>query len=151
MEPVVEAAPAAAVRPLRHAVLRPHQRPEELVYPGDDDPAAGHFVARDAGGEVVGAASVVPEPPPWDPARADAWRLRGMATAPGRRGQGIGARLLAAATAHAAVNGCRLLWCNARLPAVAFYERAGMAVRGTPFEEAGIGPHVAMWRTVGPG
>src|SRR4051812_30354794 len=34
----IERLDAAGVRPLRHVVLGPHQRAEELVYPGDDDP-----------------------------------------------------------------------------------------------------------------
>jgi len=41
-----------------------------------------------------------------------------------------------------------LLWCNARVPAVAFYERAGFEVRGEPWDEPHIGPHVAMLRRV---
>src|SRR4051812_41835612 len=38
----IERLDAAGVRPLRQVVLRPHQRAEELVYPGDDDPRTLH-------------------------------------------------------------------------------------------------------------
>src|SRR4051812_35333296 len=97
--------PAAETRPLRQRVLRPHQRPEDLVLAGDDDPDSGHFAAQDVDGEVIGTASVRREPPPWAPGWAagePAWRLRGMATAPEARGIGIGARLLDRVIDHVA-------------------------------------------------
>jgi predicted GNAT family N-acyltransferase len=37
-----------------------------------------------------------------------------------------------------------LLWCNARVPAVAFYERAGFNTRGEVWNDPQIGPHIAM-------
>ena len=39
-----------------------------------------------------------------------------------------------------------VLWCNARTPARAFYERAGLVVRGAEWVDPEIGPHVVMWR-----
>jgi predicted GNAT family N-acyltransferase len=38
------------------------------------------------------------------------------------------------------------MWCNARIPAVPFYERLGWKTFGAAFEVAGIGPHVKMFR-----
>ena len=38
----------------------------------------------------------------------------------------------------------RLMWCNARVPAVRFYEKLGWAVSGEPFEIPTAGPHVKM-------
>jgi predicted GNAT family N-acyltransferase len=52
--------------------------------------------------------------------------------------------VLAAALAHARAHGAELVWCNARVPARAFYERAGFAVHGDEWEDPDIGPHVAM-------
>jgi hypothetical protein len=40
------------------------------------------------------------------------------------------------------------LWCNARLAAVGFYERAGMVTTGEIWEEPVIGPHIAMFAQV---
>ena len=138
----VERATAEETRPLRHAVLRPHQRPEELVYPSDDAPGTLHAIVRD-GDRVVGTATVSREPHPRDPAEGD-WRVRGMATAPEARGAGIGAALLQACVDHARAAGGRRVWCNARTPARTFYERAGFAVEGEEFELPGIGPHWLM-------
>jgi GNAT superfamily N-acetyltransferase len=129
----------AAVRELRHLLLRPHQRPEDLVYEGDDAPDALHLGAFEDG-RLVGIASIARDPPPGsrDPS---AWRIRGMATLPEVRGRGIGGALLEACLTHARSRGASLVWCNGRVPAVAFYRRHGFAsVRG-PFELPGTGPH----------
>lgn len=140
--------PVEVTLPLRQQVLRPHETLDQLRLTGDDDPDAGHFAAFDAGGLVVGTASVRREAPPWAPAETGAWRLRGMATAELRRGGGIGSAVLHAVVKHVADHGGGLLWCNARLPALAFYQRAGFAIRGEPWDEPQIGPHIAMQRMV---
>ena len=86
---------------------------------------------------------MLPEPHPETPAEGD-WRLRGMATAPGRRGRGLGAVLVAACAAHATDAGGRRLWCHARVRAVALYERAGFERETGTFDVPGIGPHVRL-------
>ena len=139
---------AAVTRPLRQRVLRPHETLEQLVLAGDDDPDSGHFVVLEDG-EVVGTGSVRREPPPWK-TDGPAWRLRGMATAEGRRSRGIGTAVLTAVVAHVHERGGGLLWCNARLPAVRFYERGGFVTRGDSWEDPVIGPHIVMERTVDP-
>lgn len=140
----VERVPAAAVHPLRHRVLRPHQAPEDQALPGDDAPGAATFAVRDDDGHLVGSASITPEPHPGDGRPGD-FRLRGMATDPDRgRGIGAGALALAACVDHARAHGGARVWCNARTPARGFYERAGFAVEGGEFEIAGIGPHFRM-------
>jgi GNAT superfamily N-acetyltransferase len=146
----VEVVAAAVTFPLRQQVLRPHQPMEELALPGDDDPDALHVAARTVDSNVVGTASVRREPPPWEPARSDGWRLRGMATTEELRGRGIGGRMLDVVLAHVAAHGGGLLWCNARVPAEPFYARAGLASRGDPWIDPDLGPHVAMWCWVAP-
>jgi GNAT superfamily N-acetyltransferase len=135
---------ADVVRPLRQAILRPHQGLADRVYPGDALPGAAHFAARtDPGAAPIGIASISPEPHPHTPRPGD-WRIRGMATAPAARGTGVGARLLAACLAHARAQGATRVWCNARTPARGFYEREGFVVEGDEFELPSIGPHVLM-------
>ena len=135
---------------LRHRILRLHEAPEDIRLPADDDPRSGFFAAETDDGRVVATAAVFPDAPPWDPAAVDAWRLRGMATDEGWRSRGIGAAVLDAVVHHAVDGGGRLLWCNARLPAVAFYERAGFVRVGEEWDEPHIGPHVAMQRALAP-
>jgi GNAT superfamily N-acetyltransferase len=141
----VERVDAAVTYPLRQRVLRPGRPPGAARFSIDDDPSTASFAARTTDGEVVGTAVVYPEPCPWIPERPHTWRLRGMATAPECRSRGTGARVLRAALAHVAAAGGDLVWCNARVPARAFYERAGFRAHGAPWDEPEIGPHIAMW------
>ena len=134
----------AATYPLRQRVLRAGQPPGAARIPADDRPDTATFAALDGAGRVVGSAVVSPEPFARQPGRP-AWRLRGMATAPERRGGGIGDRVLRAALDHARAHGAEVVWCNARTPARRFYERAGFVAVGDEFEEPLIGPHVVMW------
>lgn len=139
----VERVPADRTYPLRQRILRPHETLEQLALPGDDDPESGHFAAID-GGVVVGTASIRREAPPWEPDAVPAWRLRGMATAEAQRSRGIGSAVLQAALEHVRDHGGGLVWCNARVPAVRFYERAGFVTRGQAWVDPMIGPHIAM-------
>lgn len=143
----IERVAAPTTFPLRQAVLRPHQAVEAMALPGDDDEDAAHLAGLDGSGRVVATASVRREAPPFGEP-GPAWRLRGMAVAEGWRGRGLGGRLVAAVVDHVAAQGGGLLWCQARLPAVAFYERAGFTPQGDPAEIPGIGPHVPMARRV---
>jgi GNAT superfamily N-acetyltransferase len=146
----VERVSAEVGLPLRQRVLRPHQTIEELRAGDDDAPSTGNYVAF-AGDEVVCTASVRREAPPWAPGAAPAWRLRGMATEEAWRGRGVGAQVLAVVIEHVRSHGGGLLWCNARVPAVPFYRRAGFGTRGDEWVDPDIGPHVAMERTVASG
>ncbi len=148
---------AADTRPLRSAVLRPGQPPESLVYPGDDAPGSFHAGAF-LDGEVVGIATVYPEPMPLapDPSAGSgqavdastAFRLRGMATRADLQGQGIGRITLLRCIEHVRDHGADVLWCNARTGALSFYTGLGFETLGDEFEIAGIGPHFVMWADV---
>lgn len=130
--------------PLRQAVLRPNQPPENLVYPADDAPDTLHLGAWQ-GEDLVGIASIYAEPLP-DADESGWWRLRGMATHPEVRGSGIGRALLLACLAHVAERGDTGLWCNARTSACGFYLALGFEKIGDEFEIEGIGPHFVMKR-----
>jgi predicted GNAT family N-acyltransferase len=142
---VIEVRPvsAADTAELRRQVLRAG-RP--VARPGDDDPTAVHVGAFD-GDVLVGTGNVRREPAPWAPG-VPAWRLRGMATADSRRGEGIGALVLAALLDHCGQEGGGELWCNARTGARTFYARAGFAEVGEEWVDPEIGPHVRMRREV---
>lgn len=127
----------AETRLLRQAVLRPHQTVDAMAA---DEPA-GAFAAGGFDGETLIAVGLVG--PDGEP---DAWRVRGMATAPEARGNGAGSAVLDALVAHAIASGATLVWCNARTPAISLYERAGFRVVSEEFEIPEIGPHFAMER-----
>jgi GNAT superfamily N-acetyltransferase len=126
--------------PLRQAVLRPHQTLDEVRAAGDGLP--GIAVLQD--GQVLACASVRPEPMPGDERDGD-WRLRGMASDPGVRGHGHGATALQAALDYARQRGATRVWCNARTPALGFYEKYGFTVAGDEFDLPDAGPHYRAW------
>jgi len=133
---------AAETRPLRQAILRPHQPVEELVYPGDESPEAAHFGAF-LDGKLVGIASVYHEAPHGG-TDDKAWRLRGMAVVLQLHRKGIGSRLLGECIEHAKQHGGATMWFNARKPAVPFYQAHGFQIQGEEFLLPAIGPHYLM-------
>ena len=126
---------------LRHAVLRQGLPRSEAVFPGDGAPTARHYAAF-RGEEVLCCATLHASAWEGEPA----WQLRGMATAPQARRRGLGRRVLKLMEedlrGHA--GGTLLLWCNARVPAVAFYREMGWEVVSGEFEIPTAGPHVRM-------
>jgi predicted GNAT family N-acyltransferase len=141
--------PIAETYALRARVLRPGRPPDHMRSAVDDLSDTTAIAARTGDGTVVGTTVIYPEPCPWQPDQAGAWRLRGMATDERWRGTGVGGRVLAAALDHIATAGGALVWCNARVPAQRFYERAGFRTHGEVWDEGDIGPHIRMWRAIG--
>jgi GNAT superfamily N-acetyltransferase len=127
------------VVPLRHEVLRPGLPRDTAIFVGDHDATTKHFGAF-LGAQIVCCASLMKSEWEGKPAR----QLRGMATAPGLTGAGLGATLLRTVDAYALANPPALLWCNARLSAVGFYKKQGWIVRSEEFMIEAVGPHHRM-------
>jgi predicted GNAT family N-acyltransferase len=138
----VDEVPAAVTYSLRGAVLRPDGG--EITWAGDEDPATFHLAARTADGAVVGVVRFSPAPCPYRSGATAPWQLRGMATDRAVRGTGAGRALVKEGRARVAARGGDLVWCDARVPVVGFYERLGFTVVSEPFDKPGIGPHVGM-------
>jgi GNAT superfamily N-acetyltransferase len=102
------------------------------------EPADAFAVGAFEGDELLSVGFIAPDGGP------GGWRIRGMATTPPARGSGAGTAILDALLRHASTHGARRMWCNARTPARAFYERAGLRVVSEEFELPDIGPHVVM-------
>lgn len=133
MSLVVRRAALEEIVPLRHAVLRPGKPISAATWERDDE--AVHIGAwqDDA---LVGCATVFADG--WDgadgyPAEPAAWRLRGMAVDLSRQGGGIGRAVLAAAIQATRDAGASLIWANARMTAMAFYESAGFVALGEEY------------------
>jgi GNAT superfamily N-acetyltransferase len=133
-------------------VLRPGRAVHDMALPDDDEPSTVTFAAVGDAGAVVGCVRVSSDGPPpgLGDGGAPAWRLRGMATRQDLRNAGIGSLVLGRAIDYVADQGGGLLWCNARVPAVGLYRRAGFVEHGDVWEEPEIGPHVVMWTMVAP-
>lgn len=128
------------VVPLRMTVLRAGMPEAASRWTGDLENTTAHFAALD-NERIVGIASVMRRPWP-GPGEGPGWQLRGMAVDPSVRGTGVGRLLLDAVCAH--INAP--LWCNARVSAQGFYERAGWIPVGGVFEIPEAGPHLWMLR-----
>lgn len=126
---------ADTVVPLRVAVLRPHMDASHSRYGEDGDAESRHFAIEDDGAVVAVGSSF---------RLADGWRIRGMATAAGRQGEGLGAAILRAILEDIRARGGGVVWCNARTTVQGFYAREGFRVTSEVFELEGIGPHVRM-------
>ncbi len=131
---------------LRHAELRPDRPLSTARFDGDDDPGTRHFGAfLRATGELVGCVSSMRQ----SRAGAPAWQVRGMATRGDLVRRGIGRALLAYTVAALRVeDGPRLLWCNARVAALGFWEREGWDVASDVFDIPDVGPHRVMQRVL---
>jgi predicted GNAT family N-acyltransferase len=129
---------------LRRRVLRAHAPDAPVSNPQDEVPGALHLAVVDDDDVIVAVGSFSPT----DGDRRVV-RLRGMAVEPSRQSQGLGGLLLYDAIDRLTRAGdVTLLWANARVPALVFYERHGFVATGEPFDDIGI-PHVRVERVIG--
>jgi GNAT superfamily N-acetyltransferase len=139
---------AAETIPIRWLILRPGFPRETAMFEGDEASTTQHF-----GGwlddRLAGVACIYQIPCPDRPDVPRAWQLRGMASLPEVRGLGIGKALVAACERAASNAGDSLLWCNARIGAIAFYSRQGWTVSSGEFDIPTVGPHRRMVRILG--
>jgi predicted N-acetyltransferase YhbS len=136
----IERVDAATTYPLRAQELR-QGRPVEIEE--DDAPYTLHLAARIDGGEVVGVVRFHPRDCPWRDTEGS-WQLRGMATDPRVRGLGAGRALVAEGLTQLSAQGAQLVWCDARKPAVGFYERCGFTIVTEEYELSPVGTHRGM-------
>lgn len=112
----IEPVAAAEVFAVRRAVLWPGKPPEFSQIA--EDHAGWHFGAFE-GGRLVCVASLF--------FAGNEVRLRKFATLPEFQRQGIGSAMLQRCLDEARMAGCHHFWCDARVDAVPFYRRFGLA------------------------
>lgn len=132
---------------LRHEILRPGYPIETAMFDGDNEPETYHFACYLPDDENVPVCCVsymkneVNKKP--------AFQLRGMATKANLQNQGLGKRLTNFAENIIVSNtGLRLVWCNARLEAVGFYEKQGWEKVSNVFDIENVGPHIKMVKEI---
>jgi ribosomal protein S18 acetylase RimI-like enzyme len=146
----IELVKAEATWNLRHRILRPNQEIYKVQYAADTEPGAFHVGARvPEASELIGTATFQVEGHP-DFKVQKSYRLRGMATDPKFRGQGVGRALLLKSFDELQSRGCDFLWCNAREVAFGFYEKLGFSYHGEMFGIEDIGPHKIMYKHLSP-
>ena len=136
--------------PIRQAVLRQGLPVEASIFDGDYAELTAHFGAFE-NNQLIGCASLVANQTTRLEGQTDfMMQLRGMAVLPEYQSKGVGAQLLRAAEKHARSIGTDTLWFNARIRAVAFYERNGYLKKGAPYEIEGVGTHYFMFKKLIP-
>jgi predicted GNAT family N-acyltransferase len=125
-------------RPVREQVFVTEQKvPLELEW-DEWDERGDHAVARDAGGQAIGTARLLPD-----------GRIGRMAVLREWRRRGVGAALMEALLRKAREQSLSRVTLHAQTHAAGFYRRFGFSERGGEFWEAGI-PHVEMTLELSP-
>lgn len=139
---------ASDTYPLRQQVLVPDHDLQKAKFEHDDDEDISFHLGAFKDGNLVSVASFYYERNPLFPDQHQ-YQLRGMATLPEYRNLGLSSELLNMAFPIIKQNFCTLLWCNARVSAVGYYEKVGFKkYNGDVFEIEDIGPHVLMYKPI---
>ncbi|WP_158825020.1 GNAT family N-acetyltransferase [Mucilaginibacter lacusdianchii] len=112
---------------LRNEVLYPNEPLHAMAM--DEDNQGLHFGAFTAD-KLVGVISLFQ--------KANDFQFRKFAISSAFQNQGIGALMLQYITEFAQLQGGTRLWCNARLSAVNFYQKAGFRTTGNTFTRNNI-------------
>lgn len=143
----IDYASASEILEIRLAVLRKGMRLEDCHFEGDTDSSTCHLIAKDRLA-AVGCCSLVKKD--WPEYEDSSFQLRGMAVLESHQGKGIGAELLKAAEAVVKNRKAAIIWFNARIGAVNFYQKFGYEIVSEEFEISGVGPHVKMLKKMVP-
>ena len=137
---------AEKIRPLRHSELRKGQDFSTTSYLKDNEKDTFH-IACIANKKVVTCATFYPERSTKIKSY-NAYRLRGMATASNFQRKGYATGLMIESFKELKEKKCDLLWSNARLVAVNFYESLEFKIIGNMFDIEGIGHHYYMYKEI---
>ena len=137
----IDSVEASEILDIRLAVLRKGMRIEDCHFEGDNDSNTCHLVAKDHT-TAVGCCSLMKKD--WSEYENLSYQLRGMAVLEPHQGRGVGAELLKAAESVVRDKNAELIWFNARIGAVNFYQKFGYEIVSDEFEISGVGPHVKM-------
>lgn len=137
---------ASDTLPLRQLLLRPGYTHEDCTFEHDEDEQTFHLGAF-IENKLVSVASFYFERNPTFEEEYQ-YRLRGMATHPDFQRKGLSRELLKVAFPIIKQNLCTLVWCNARVEAVGFYQTVGFEKVGEQFDIPDVGLHYLMFKKI---
>ena len=137
---------AEKIRPLRHSELRKGQDFSTTSYLKDYEEGTFHMACIVDEG-IVSCATFYAQTS-MKVKSDNAYRLRGMATDSNFQRQGYARNLMIESFKELKKRDCDMVWCNARLVAVSFYESLGFKIKGDLFDIAEIGPHYYMYKEI---
>lgn len=119
----------AATLPLRQKILWP-SKPLSFSQIVEDDDGQHFGLFRDDAMLSVISLFTCPE--------LKSAQFRKFATETTEQGKGFGSILLNHVIGEASSQGCKILWCNARVTAFPFYKRIGFEITSKNFEKEGV-------------
>jgi ribosomal protein S18 acetylase RimI-like enzyme len=135
---------ASETYPLRHKILRQNEPIEKCVYPFDTAASTVHFGLFEKNA-LLGIISVFETKNEIFNDQKQ-FQIRGMAVLENQQKKGYGAALVRHTMAHLQKEKEYLVWFNARIIALGFYEKLGFQITGTEFEIVPIGMHFIMYK-----
>jgi GNAT superfamily N-acetyltransferase len=131
---------------VRQPVLRVGKPVESCRFDGDDLETTHHFGLY-LGQELVGIISLFQKNNSVF-TETNQYQIRGMAVLQGKQKTGFGKSLILHSEAFCKNHNVDLIWFNARVEAVGFYEKMGYQKTGFPFEIPDVGEHIVMFKKI---
>ena len=128
--------------PVRHPVLRAGKSIETCYFDGDEFENTKHFGYYDDE-KLIGVISVFKKSNALFLSK-NQFQIRGMAVLEAYQKKGFGHKLMQRCEEYVLENAGSLIWFNARLNAISFYENLGYKKTGNSFEIENIGTHYLM-------
>ena len=137
---------AEKIRPLRYSELRKGQDYSTTSYLKDYEEGTFHMSCT-VDDKIITCATFYAQTSMKIKSNK-AYRLRGMATDSNFQRKGYARNLMIESFKELKKRNCDMVWCNARLVAVSFYESLGFKIKGDLFDIAEIGPHYYMYKEI---
>lgn len=129
---------------VRHPVLRKGKPITTCHFDGDDLATTSHF-GFFADQELVGVLSLFKKTNTLFLEKEQS-QIRGMAILENQQKKGFGEALVQHCEKDCISKKVPLIWFNARIQAVGFYQKLGYTIKGNPFEIENIGEHIVMFK-----
>lgn len=131
---------------VRHPVLRQGKPIESCRFDGDDLETTHHFGIFHENG-LVGVISIFEAKSKFF-IEEKQFQIRGMAVLEHHQKKGFGEALVKHAEKFIQKQNGDLIWFNARILAVGFYQKLGYQIIGDPFDIGDIGQHYVLFKRV---
>ena len=129
---------------VRQPVLREGKPIESCFFEGDDLPTTFHYGLFE-NEKIQGVISVYKNKNILFKETKQA-QIRGMAVLEKNQGKGFGRQLILHCEDQMLLQKQQLVWFNARITAVGFYEKMGYAIIGNSFDIKEVGSHYVMYK-----
>ena len=139
--------PAIETFSVRHPVLRAGKPIESCHFDGDDLETTRHFGFFQEN-NLIGVISIFKAQNKLFDEKSQ-FQIRGMAVLEDHQKKGFGETLVRHAEDYIKGQNGTMIWFNARIVAVGFYEKLGYQIIGDSFDIADVGEHYIQFKKIG--